>query len=117
MNPSYIILKVILVIVDVIVMRSSDAGYCQTCAVYCRRVITCYNSSLSNLRALLPSRCNLGEKFCEGTCQATGRVGGKCTVDEDGAKDCQCNETFLSASQFALCAAESTCRLDCQRQG
>merc|ERR1712154_564729 len=61
--------------------------------------------------------CNLGEKFCEGTCQATGRVGGKCTVDEDGAKDCQCNETFLSASQFALCAAESTCRLDCQRQG
>merc|ERR1712024_104379 len=73
--------------------------------------------SLSNLRALLPSRCNLGEKFCRGTCQATGRVDGKCTVDEDGAKDCQCNETFLSASQFALCAAESTCRLDCQRQG
>merc|ERR1712168_1721772 len=64
--------------------------------------------SLSNLRALLPSRCNLGEKFCEGTCQASGRVGGKCRVDEDGAKDCQCNDTFLSASQFALCAAEST---------
>jgi len=72
--------------------------------------------SLSNLRALLPSRCSISEKFCEGTCHATGRAGGKCVVDEDGANDCQCSDTFLSASQFALCAAESTCRLDCQRR-
>merc|ERR1711915_603945 len=57
--------------------------------------------SLSNLRALLPSRCSISEK---------------CVVDEDGANDCQCSDTFLTGSQFALCAAESTCRLDCQRR-
>ena len=73
-------------------------------------------SSLSNLRDLLPSRCNLGESFCEGTCNAIGRTGGKC-LEKDGVQDCQCDETFLSGSQFALCGAESTCRLDCQRRG
>merc|ERR1739848_80321 len=72
--------------------------------------------SLSNLRNLLPSRCNLGESFCEGTCNAIGRTGGKC-LEKDGRQDCQCDETFLSGSQFALCGAESTCRLDCQRRG
>merc|ERR1712241_75544 len=72
--------------------------------------------SLSNLRDLLPSRCNLGESFCEGTCNAIGRTGGKC-VEKDGVQDCQCDETFLTGSQFALCGAESTCRLDCQRRG
>merc|ERR1711997_1036722 len=73
--------------------------------------------SLSNLRKLLPSRCNLGEPFCEGTCNAIGRTGGKCGVNDDGAQDCQCDDTFLTGSQFALCGAESTCRLDCQRRG
>merc|ERR1712018_288531 len=72
--------------------------------------------SLSNLRNLLPSRCNLGESFCEGTCNAIGRTGGKC-VEKDGGQDCQCDDTFLTGSQFALCGAESTCRLDCQRRG
>merc|ERR1712024_438433 len=67
--------------------------------------------SLSNLRDLLPSRCNLGESFCEGTCNAIGRTGGKC-VEETGVQDCQCDGTFLTGSQFALCGAESTCRLD-----
>merc|ERR1739849_39155 len=32
--------------------------------------------SLSNLRDLLPSRCNLGESFCKGTCNAIGRLEG-----------------------------------------
>merc|ERR1711953_1256154 len=73
--------------------------------------------SLPDLRKLLPSRCNLGESFCEGTCNAIGRTGGKCGVNDDGAQDCQCDDTFLTGSQFALCGAESTCRLDCQRRG
>merc|ERR1712193_87792 len=73
--------------------------------------------SLPDLRKLLPSRCNLGESFCEGTCNAIGRTGGKCGVNDDGARACQCDAPFLSASQFALCGAESTCRLDCQRRG
>merc|ERR1712062_768827 len=73
--------------------------------------------SLSNLRDLLPSRCNLGEAFCEGTCNAIGRKGGKCVEESSGVQDCQCDETFLTGSQFALCGAESTCRLDCQRRG
>merc|ERR1712062_903319 len=70
--------------------------------------------SLSNLRKLLPSRCNLGEGFCSATCNTIGRSGGKCLED---ANDCECSDTYLSPTQFALCAAESTCRLDCQRQG
>merc|ERR1712038_1107753 len=70
--------------------------------------------SLSNLKNLLPSRCDLGESFCEGTCNAIGRKGGKCV---DDGNDCQCDSTYLNPSEFALCAAESTCRLDCQRQG
>merc|ERR1712241_1014472 len=73
--------------------------------------------SLSNLRALLPSRCNLGESFCVGTCNSIGRTGGKCVENDVGAEDSMCDDTFLSASQFALCGAESTCRLDCQRRG
>merc|ERR1719433_367506 len=67
-------------------------------------------------------RCTLGQWACSASCVTLGQTsgicdaGGKCVVDEDGANDCQCSDTFLSASQFALCAAESTCRLDCQRR-
>ena len=38
-------------------------------------------------------------------------------ADSRGNLDCQCDETYLTGSEFALCAAESTCRLDCQRRG
>ena len=38
-------------------------------------------------------------------------------ADTRGNLDCQCDETYLTGSEFALCAAESTCRLDCQRRG
>ena len=31
--------------------------------------------------------------------------------------DCQCSDEKLTPKQFALCAAESTCRLDCQAKG
>ena len=72
--------------------------------------------SLSDIQALLPSRCDLGESFCEKTCNSIGRTGGKCVTDSNGELDCQCDETLLTGSQFALCAAESTCRLDCQRR-
>merc|ERR1712066_736577 len=71
-------------------------------------------------------RCTLGQWACtascvtlgqtSGTCDALGRTDGKCVVDSDGANDCQCSDKFVSGSQFALCAAESTCRLDCQRR-
>merc|ERR1711962_713855 len=72
--------------------------------------------SVNVFKALLPSRCNLGESFCEGTCNSIGRTGGKC-VKKDGVLDCDCDDTFLTPKEFALCAAASTCRLDCQRQG
>jgi len=68
--------------------------------------------SLSNLKALLPSRCNLGVSACEVTCHAIGRVGGTCKNN-----DCTCSDTFISPTEFALCGAASTCRLDCQRRG
>ena len=72
--------------------------------------------SLDNLRKLLPSRCDLGLSFCQATCNAIGRNNGTCT-EAGGDRDCQCSDTFLSPTEFALCGAESTCRLDCQRQG
>jgi len=78
---------------------------------------TCHCSensiSLSSLKGLLPSRCHLGKSFCEGTCNAIGRKTGICT-EKDGLKDCECDTAFLSPSEFALCAAESTCRIHCQ---
>eukprot|EP00088_Acartia_fossae_P000307 TRINITY_DN1011_c0_g1_i5.p1 TRINITY_DN1011_c0_g1~~TRINITY_DN1011_c0_g1_i5.p1 ORF type:complete len:162 (+),score=35.87 TRINITY_DN1011_c0_g1_i5:51-536(+) len=81
---------------------------------------TCHCSeksiSLNNLKAILPSRCHLGVSFCEGTCNAIGRKTGICT-EKDGVKDCECDTSFLSPSEFALCAAESTCRIHCQANG
>merc|ERR1712050_15391 len=73
--------------------------------------------SLKNFKKLLPSRCNLGQSFCEVTCNSIGRKNGTCGTTDSGGSDCQCSEEYLSPSEFALCGAESTCRLDCQRQG
>merc|ERR1711934_968389 len=69
--------------------------------------------SIADFREILPSRCTLGKSFCEGTCNAIGRRTGACET----GKGCECSEEKLSPSQFALCAAESTCRLDCQANG
>merc|ERR1712215_302020 len=73
--------------------------------------------SLKSFKKLLPSRCNLGNSFCEVTCNSIGRVNGTCGTTDAGGSDCQCSDQYLSPSQFALCGAASTCRLDCQRQG
>ena len=58
----------------------------------------------------MPSRCTLGLDFCKGTCQAIGRKTGSCEYGQG----CECSDERLSPSEFALCAAESTCRLHCQ---
>ena len=39
---------------------------------------------------------------------------GKCNPD---FTDCDCSDDKVSLKQYALCAEESICRLDCQRQG
>eukprot|EP00092_Neocalanus_flemingeri_P024123 GFUD01026169.1.p1 GENE.GFUD01026169.1~~GFUD01026169.1.p1 ORF type:complete len:153 (-),score=24.67 GFUD01026169.1:59-493(-) len=70
--------------------------------------------NLDSFKALLPSRCQIGASFCAGTCHAIGRRDGTCNDDNT---DCTCSEETVSAEEFALCAAESTCRLDCQRRG
>merc|ERR1719412_713675 len=69
--------------------------------------------NLSDFRELLPSRCTLGTAFCQTTCHAIGRRDGQCEYGEG----CECSEERISPSEFALCAAESTCRSDCQRKG
>merc|ERR1739846_186103 len=69
--------------------------------------------NLDDLRELLPSRCTLGLAFCQGTCHAIGRRDGKCQYGEG----CECSEERISPAEFAMCAAESTCRADCQRRG
>jgi len=66
---------------------------------------------------LLPSRCDISLELCQGTCHSIGRKDGVCITTSSGNKDCQCSEERVSPSQFAKCAAESTCRLDCQANG
>jgi hypothetical protein len=38
--------------------------------------------SIDDIRELLPSRCAMGEEFCEGSCHAIGRRNGSCTPGE-----------------------------------
>ena len=47
----------------------------------------------------------------QGTCHALGRNTGTC-----GTYGCTCSDEFLTPDQFLLCAAASTCRMDCQVQ-
>nr|AQS22625.1 hypothetical protein [Pseudodiaptomus poplesia] len=68
--------------------------------------------NINHFRAMLPSRCLLGQSACEGTCHAIGRSTGVCKNN-----DCACSDTYISPSEFALCAAESTCRMHCQSGG
>merc|ERR1712223_1954484 len=63
--------------------------------------------SFAEFREMLPSRCTLGESFCQGTCHAIERRDGSCEYSEER----------LTPSEFALCAAESTCTVHCQGQG
>merc|ERR1712096_85330 len=70
--------------------------------------------NIADFKALLPSRCQIGASFCASTCHSIGRRDGACNQDNT---DCTCSEENVSAEEFALCAAESTCRLDCQRKG
>jgi hypothetical protein len=42
-----------------------------------------------------------------------GRESGSCNAK----KECTCSEKFLSPEQFALCAAETSCQLNCKRKG
>ncbi|XP_023321879.1 uncharacterized protein LOC111696498 [Eurytemora carolleeae] len=72
---------------------------------------------IQEFKDLLPSRCDLGDKFCEGTCNAIGRRNGTCTTLESGKKDCTCSDDYLTPKEFALCAAETTCYLNCKAQG
>ena len=66
---------------------------------------------------LIPSRCDLGEEFCAGTCHSIGRREGVCVSKSSGEKDCQCSQETVSAEEFAKCAAEETCRVYCQANG
>jgi len=67
---------------------------------------------LDDFRAILPSRCTLGQAVCDSTCHSIGRASGTC--DRFG---CTCSDRTLTPDEFLLCAAASTCRLDCQAKG
>ncbi len=47
------------------------------------------------------------------SCNALAWRTGFCNAD---FTDCTCSEEKLAPEEFLLCAAESTCRLDCQRR-
>ena len=42
-----------------------------------------------------------------------GRESGSCNAK----KECTCSKKFLTPEQFALCAAETSCVLNCKRKG
>ncbi len=46
-------------------------------------------------------------------CNAMGRESGSCNAK----KECTCSEKYLTPEQFALCAAETSCQLNCKRKG
>lgn len=71
---------------------------------------------LEALTMLVPSRCDLGLEVCQRSCHAIGRREGKC-ISEEYRENCECSEETASPEEFAKCAAEPNCRLDCQRQG
>merc|ERR1711874_268232 len=75
--------------------------------------IYCWSVSFAEFRELLPSRCTLGRSFCQSTCHAIGRRDGACEF----GRGCECSDETLTASEFALCSVEATCRTHCQRQG
>merc|ERR1712029_883538 len=67
-------------------------------------------------------RCFFGDWACSSGCKVLGQSSGTC--DDDGK--CWCSERaisfaefreMLTPSEFALCAAESTCTVHCQGQG
>jgi len=75
---------------------------------------------LQSFLAVLDTRCELDSsgEVCRRTCHAIGRVDGSCVgaqVTEN--QICECSEQTVPAEEFALCASETTCRLDCQRRG
>ena len=51
--------------------------------------------------------------LCQTLCNAMGRESGSCNAK----KECTCSEKFLTPEQFALCAAETSCLLNCKRKG
>ena len=65
--------------------------------------------TLDNFKDLLNRACDFGVPHCQRTCHSLGRQDGNCS-----ATGCTCANERLSSTDFALCAAESTCRLHCQ---
>merc|ERR1712111_61992 len=68
---------------------------------------------LKTLKAMVPSRCNLGEEVCRSSCHAIGRRDGACVTPNS----CQCTTETFTVEEFAKCSAESTCRIHCQAKG
>ncbi|XP_059099507.1 uncharacterized protein LOC131893483 [Tigriopus californicus] len=66
------------------------------------------------IKSLAPSRCKIGNAFCNSSCHAIGRLDGTCNED---FSDCACNSEFVSPRQYSLCLDDGVCSLVCQRDG
>jgi len=67
-----------------------------------------------NLRSLVPSKCTISQDFCDQACRAIGKRNGRCNSDYT---DCDCSDDWVTPIQYALCASETVCVLDCQAKG
>jgi hypothetical protein len=77
-------------------------------------------SNIASFIARLKACANLAQKpivntpFHANTAQCFLIFSGKCNSD---FTDCDCSDEKVSLKEYTLCAEETICRLDCQRQG
>jgi len=60
-----------------------------------------------DVKKLVPSRCQISDRFCQDSCYAIGKINGTCNSDKT---DCTCSEESVSSKQYALCIEDGFCR-------
>lgn len=66
------------------------------------------------IKKVIPSRCQISDKFCRDSCYGIGRINGTCSDDKT---DCTCHEETVNERQYALCIEDGFCRYFCQQKG
>jgi len=67
-----------------------------------------------DIKKIVPSRCQISDKFCRDSCYGIGKINGTCNADKT---DCTCHEESVTPKQYALCIEDGFCRYFCQQKG